>query len=63
MTTLEKYEHKGCRIEIQEIDGEWKVTAKKMDGSIIEHEDNPDFYEDHEDAIEHGKTVIDSLYS
>jgi hypothetical protein len=56
-------EYRGFKIEVFPINDEYEVTCKRLDGSAIEHEDNPDYYDNEEDAIAHGKVIIDEFLS
>lgn len=56
---MKTLKHRAFTIKLTEEDGEIKVAVTRDDGSLIEHDNNPDYYEEEEDAIEHGKTVID----
>lgn len=53
--------HRGFIIEVLPEAGEFVCKCKRVDGSLIEHEDNPDYYDDEEDAINNGKRIIDEF--
>lgn len=53
--------HKGFTITVKPEDGQFHIHVTQFDGSSMEHEDNPDFYETEEKAIKHGKSIIDEF--
>lgn len=56
-----KTNYRGFIIEVLPEMGQFVVSCKRLDGSLVEHPDNPEHYEDEESCIEHGEHIIDEF--
>lgn len=54
--------YRGLTITVTPEGDMFKVTVTKLDGTLVDHDDNPDYCESEEDAIFHGEYVIDEFF-
>lgn len=57
--------YRGFDIQVLEGEEEIEVKIKRVDGTLLPHEDNPSYYDKDakEDAINDAKAIIDDWYN
>jgi len=53
--------YRGFIIEILPEAGELVMKAKRLDGSLVDDENNPSYYDNEEEALDAGQAIIDTL--